>query len=53
VADGVRHTLDDRGGAGRLNSYESCDSTHERRDGLILTLPCGYGGALDRSEFAG
>jgi hypothetical protein len=40
VADGVRHTLDDRGGVGRLNSYESCDSTHERRDGLILTLPC-------------
>ena len=40
VADGVRHTLDDRGRIGRLNSYESCDSTHERRDGLILTLPC-------------
>src|ERR1035437_9708976 len=53
VADGVRHTLDDRGGAGRLNSYESCDSTHERSDGLILTLPCGYGGALDGSELAG
>ena len=41
VADGVRHTLDDRGRVGRLNSYESCDSTHERRGGLFLTLPCG------------
>ena len=43
VADGVRHALDDRGRVGRLNSYESYDSTHERRDGLFLTLPCVYG----------
>ena len=33
VADGVRHTLDDRGRVRRLNSYESCDSTHELRTG--------------------
>ena len=45
VADGVRHTLDDRGRVGRLNGYESSDSTHERRggaNGLMPTLPCGY-----------
>jgi hypothetical protein len=39
VANGVRHALDDRGGVGRLNSYESCDSTHERSGDLFLTLP--------------
>src|ERR1017187_554226 len=31
VADGVRHALEDGGRVGRLNSYESGDSTHERR----------------------
>ena len=35
VADGVRHTLDDRGRVRRLNSYESCDSTHERRTAAL------------------
>src|ERR1039458_8565194 len=30
VANGVRHALEDGGGVGRLNSYESGDSTHER-----------------------
>jgi hypothetical protein len=35
MADGVRHTLDDRGGVRRLNSYESCDSTHERKTGAL------------------
>src|ERR1035441_2568295 len=47
VADGVRHALDDRGRVGRLNSYKSCDSTHERvrwgTNGRIPTLACGYG----------
>jgi hypothetical protein len=35
VTDGVRHTLDDRGGVRRLNSYKSCDSTHERKTGAL------------------
>ena len=33
MADGVRHALDDRGGVGRLNGYESSDSTHVRWGG--------------------
>src|SRR5437764_1299814 len=37
VVDGVRHALDDRGRIGRLKSYESSDSTHERWRG-----PMGY-----------
>ena len=40
MADGVRHTLDDRGRVGRLNGYETCDSTHERSGDLFHTLPC-------------
>jgi hypothetical protein len=31
VADGVRHALEDGGRVRRLKSYESGDSTHERR----------------------
>jgi hypothetical protein len=45
VADGVRHAFEDGGRVGRLNSYESGDSTHERRGGLDLTLACGCGEA--------
>jgi hypothetical protein len=51
VADGVRHALEDGGRVRRLNSYESGDSTHERRGSLILTLACGYGGS--RNEVQG
>jgi hypothetical protein len=52
VADGVGHTLDDRGRVRRLNSYEACDSTHERRGdpNPHSTMRLGWGRAEKKSE---